>query len=57
MYMLHDWVQKYRDHFNEALPVFMLRDKTDDELIELIKQCLKSGKPYVPDDPDPEIDY
>ena len=57
MYMLHDWLQKYRDHFDEALPVFMLRDKTDDELIELIKQCLKSGKAYVPDDPDPEIDY
>lgn len=55
--MLNDWLQKYRDHFDEALPVFMLRSKTDDELIELVKRCLKSGKPYVPDDPDPKIDY
>lgn len=55
--MLNEWLQKYRDRFDENLPVFMLRGKTDDELIELVKQCLKSGTPYVPDDPDSGIDY
>lgn len=55
--MLTEWLQKYRDRFDESLPVFMLRGKTDDELIDLIKLHLKLGKPYVPDDPDPEINY
>lgn len=55
--MLKDWLLKYRDHFDESLPVFMLRGKTDQELIDLIKRCLGENKPYVPNDPDPKIDY
>lgn len=55
--MLKDLLQQYVDRFGENFPVFMHMGQPNDELIRLIKQCLEKGKPYVPDDFDPEIDY
>lgn len=55
--MISDWIEQYTQRFNENFPLFMLKGRTEDELIGIIKDCLKTGKPYVPPDNDAAIDY
>lgn len=52
------WMGKYFEAFGEGFPTFqLLRSRTDEEGIELIKQCLDAGKDayalgLVTDDPE-----
>ena len=54
---LKDWILKYVETFNQSFPIFMLRGKSDDELISIIKAAIETHVPYVPEDPDPDVDY
>lgn len=50
-------LQEYRERFREGFPTFQLmRSRTDDEVIEIIDECLEKGRDaydlgYVSDDP------
>ena len=54
-------MQEYWERFGDSFPTIPLaRGRSDEEVIEIIDECLKSGKDvyelgYVSDDPD--IDY
>lgn len=42
---IDDYLQKYVDTFEEGFPMYQLgRTRTEDEIIEIIKKCLESGK-------------
>lgn len=50
--MLDEYLDKYYDKFGEALPMYQIaRTRTDDEVIDVIKDCLKQGKDVY------ELDY
>lgn len=51
-------MSEYLDKFDEVFPMRMVSDP--DEAMEIMKECLKSGKPYNPYEEegfDPEADY
>jgi hypothetical protein len=48
---------KYADRFGENLPMFFLRSKTEEEIIEIVRKCLDEGKPFDVGDLDPASDY
>lgn len=35
---------EYADRFEDGFPTFQLRGKSDEKMIEMIDQCLDSGK-------------
>lgn len=37
---------EYIDKFHENFPMFLFRTKTEEEINEIIKQCIDSGKHY-----------
>lgn len=37
---------KYADTFGENFPLFMCMGMDDEEIIKIIKDCLKNGVPY-----------
>lgn len=40
-----EYLKKYLDAFGEGFPMYQLgRDRTDEEIIEIIKECIESGK-------------
>ena len=52
-------LDKYAEKFGEAFPVRMAPG-SDEEIMDLIEECLESGTPYDPyadPDFDPEMDY
>lgn len=53
--MLDNKLQQYRDRFEENFPIFYFRNKTEEQIIQLIDHCIQIGKPYeVEDDDDQE---
>lgn len=51
--MLDKMINLYVEQFGENFPIFCLMGRSDSELIDIIKQCLKDGKPYDTGDIDP----
>lgn len=45
--MLFDYLQKYVDTFNANFPIYGFMCVSDDEVIQIIKDCLDKNKPYV----------
>lgn len=43
---MEDLLIEYVETFGDSFPLFCLMDLTDEEIIKLIKQCLKENKPY-----------
>lgn len=44
--MLQEYLFKYLDKFGENFPIYMCMGFEEDEIIGIIKDCLKSDKPY-----------
>lgn len=42
-------LDEYRNKFGEQFPMFLARHLSDKELIQLVKDCIESGKPYEPE--------
>lgn len=43
--MLDEYLAKYIEAFDDGFPMYQLgRGRTDDEIVEIIKRCLKAGK-------------
>lgn len=51
--MLDKMINAYVEQFDENFPIFCLMGKSDSELIDIIAQCLKDGKPYDTSDVEP----
>lgn len=47
--MLQEYLFKYVDTFHENFPIYGFMGIPDEEIIDTIKECIKSGKPYVLD--------
>ena len=47
--MMEQLLNEYKQKFGEQLPLMLLRNATDEEVISIIKSCLENGKPYEPD--------
>lgn len=45
--MLEQYLQEYETVFNEQFPLMLCRGCDDDEIIELIKECIESNIPYT----------
>lgn len=42
---IDEYLQKYVDRFDEGFPMYQLgRSRTEEEIIEIIKECLDSGQ-------------
>lgn len=44
-----DLVVKYRERFNESYPFRWLSNLTDEEHIETLEECLRTGEPVKPE--------
>ena len=40
-------IEEYRKKFGETFPLMLCRGCDDDEIIEIIKECISSNKPYT----------
>lgn len=45
--MLEEHLQEYKNTFKEQFPLMLCRGCDDDEIIELIKECIESNIPYT----------
>ena len=45
--MIEEYLQKYKENFNEQFPLMLCRGCDNDEIIELIKECIESNIPYT----------
>ena len=45
--MLEQYLQEYETVFNEQFPLMLCRGCDDDEIIELIKECIESNISYT----------
>ena len=50
--MLQEYLQKYVEALGENFPIYGFMGIPDEEIINIIKDCIKSGKPYVLDTDD-----
>lgn len=50
---MDDLLLKYADRFGENFPTFMFQGTPEDEMVEIIQQCLDDGAPYDTDAFDP----
>ena len=41
--------EKYQKTFGEGLPLMMMPQKSDQEIMQIIVDCLENGKPYQVD--------
>lgn len=44
--MLDDLLNEYADKFGENFPIYNFMGVSDDEIIDLVKSCIESGKAY-----------
>ena len=49
-------LDEYQDQFEENFPLMLCRHMDDDEIIDIIKNCLEDDEPYEPDI-DPDANY
>ena len=45
--MFEELLQEYKHIFKEPFPLMLCRGCDDDEIIELIKECIESNIPYT----------
>ena len=45
-------IEEYRKKFGEIVPLMLCRGCDDDEIIEIIKECISSNKSYTVDNGD-----
>lgn len=50
MRKLDTLIREYVDKFNENFPVYSMMCASDEQVAEIIEQCLSSGKPYEPEE-------
>lgn len=50
MRKLDNLIREYVDKFNENFPVYSMMCASDEQVAEIIEQCLSSGKPYEPEE-------
>lgn len=43
---MEEWLFKYIDEFDENFPIYTMMEKEEEEIIDIIKECLESGLPY-----------
>lgn len=48
-------MDEYKDVFGEQFPTMEMMDATADEVVSIIRKCLKDGKPYESPNPDDVI--
>ena len=48
--MLHEYLMKYVDYFDENFPIYAFMGISDNEIIKTIKSCLDKGEPYILDE-------
>lgn len=46
---LEQALQEYADKFKDNFPIFYVNHLDEDEMVKLIKKCIKDGKPYEAD--------
>lgn len=47
--ILFDKMDEYREAFDDRFPRMMMQSATDEEVVQVIDKCLKSGKPIQPE--------
>lgn len=47
-------LDEYKEKFGECFPLMLTRGMSEDDIIEIVKSCLKNNKPYEVDE---ERDY
>ncbi len=45
--MLEQLLQEYKKTFNEQFPLMLCRGCDDDEIMEIIKECIEAHTPYT----------
>jgi len=53
--MLDEKLYEYADTFGENFPIFYYRHKSEEDIIDMIDDCLKSNKPIDVDEVDGEV--
>lgn len=51
---MDELIDKYKDKFGECFPIMLTRGMSDEQIKDIIKECLKNNKPYEVDN---EYDY
>lgn len=46
------YLKKYEEKFGEQFPLMLCRGCDDDEIIEIIDECISKNEPYVAGDGD-----
>jgi len=46
MEKVNNLIEKYSSKFGESFPIYVLRGKTDQELINILEKCIKTNKPH-----------
>lgn len=46
---LEQYIDMYVEKFNQSFPYFLIRGTSKEEMIQIIKDCLKTGNPYEPE--------
>ena len=54
--MIDELLRKYAEKFNESFPIYGCDYKDEDELAEIIKECIDSDTPYEPEYEE-DVDY
>ena len=47
---LDEKLKEYAEKFGQNVPVFFFRNKSESEIIALVKECLRQNKPFVVED-------
>ncbi|MEA4831579.1 MAG: hypothetical protein VB118_03060 [Oscillospiraceae bacterium] len=50
-------LEQYVEMFGEGFPISIVRSKTDEEIKQILQDCINSKKPYVMNYPDDDSDY
>jgi 2-oxo-4-hydroxy-4-carboxy--5-ureidoimidazoline (OHCU) decarboxylase len=54
--LLDELLSKYAEQFGDNFPIFVVRDKDENEIIKIIQNCLDENMPYEAEYLD-DIDY
>ena len=53
---LDELMHKYRETFNDQFPLMIVRNTSEQEIINMIEDCIKTGLPFEPE-MDEDVDY
>lgn len=54
--LLDELLSKYAEQFGDNFPIFVVRDKDENEIVKIIQNCLDENMPYETEYLD-DIDY